>query len=98
MISLRKLLAVPAAGPARAALAGVLLAAALLAGTGALLAGCATSPAALGLTGAQPQPPPSGPADSTLGLPGLPEPGGTQATGFGTPMGTTGPGRYYGSP
>ncbi|HVB66462.1 MAG TPA: hypothetical protein VNE67_01230 [Acetobacteraceae bacterium] len=89
MISRPTLLPVLAAVLARTALAGALLAG---------LAGCATSPAALGMTGAQPQSPPSAPMDSTVGLPGLPEPGGDQSTGFGMPLGTTGPGRYYGSP
>ncbi len=61
------------------------------------LAGCAASPTALGLTGAQPQTPPGEPQDSTVGLPGLPEPGGYQSTGFGMPVGIGG-GRYYGTP
>ena len=89
MISRPTLLPVLAAGLARIALAGALLAG---------LAGCATSPAALGMTGAQPQLPPTAPMDSTVGPPGLPQPGGDQSTGFGIPTGTTGPGRYYGSP
>ncbi|MGH7041441.1 MAG: hypothetical protein ACREFY_04835 [Acetobacteraceae bacterium] len=61
------------------------------------LAGCATSPRALGLTGAQAHTPPAAPQDSTIGLPGLPEPGGGQSSGFGTPNGGSG-GRYYGTP
>ena len=61
------------------------------------LAGCTTSPRALGLTGAQPAVPPRAPDDSTVGLPGLPAPGGAAPRGFGTPSGSSG-GRYYGTP
>ncbi|MDE2005883.1 MAG: hypothetical protein KGI51_04895 [Rhodospirillales bacterium] len=59
-----------------------------------LLAGCAASPEALGLTGAAPPAPPRHPDDATVTLPGLPTPG-----GYGTPAtGTTGTGRYFGTP
>lgn len=61
------------------------------------LAGCTVSPQTLGLTGAQPAAPPAAPDDSTLSLPGLPEPGGAAATGLGT-VGTGAGGRYYGTP
>ena len=61
------------------------------------LVGCASSPRALGLTGAQPWIPPRAPDDSTVGLPGLPEPGGAAPSGFGTITPATGA-RYYGTP
>ncbi|MDE2580530.1 MAG: hypothetical protein KGL52_02750 [Rhodospirillales bacterium] len=61
------------------------------------LAGCGASPRALGLTGAQPKVPPSPAGDSTLSVPGLPQPGGAAATGL-SPDGTGTGVRYYGSP
>ncbi len=61
------------------------------------LAGCSASPQALGLTGAQPGTPPRPADDSTVGLPGLPSPGGGGPSGFGTTSATFGP-RYYGTP
>ncbi|MGC8477539.1 MAG: hypothetical protein ACP5NP_14395 [Acetobacteraceae bacterium] len=49
------------------------------------LSACATSPQALGLTGAAPPAAPRPHSDATVGLPGLPDPAGTA-------------GRYYGQP
>jgi hypothetical protein len=61
------------------------------------LAGCSSSPSALGLTGAQPRQPPAAPDDSVLAMPGLPQPGGGVVTGYGSASGGS-QGRYYGTP
>lgn len=58
------------------------------------VAGCAASPQSLGLTGAQPVPPPPLPNDATLQPPGIAVDTGTN---YGPSMvPTTGAGRYYG--
>jgi hypothetical protein len=57
-----------------------------------VLAGCAATPADLGLTGPAPPVPPRILDDSTIGYPGLPDAGG----GYGPSlMPSTGGGRYY---
>jgi hypothetical protein len=57
------------------------------------LAGCGTSPQALGLTGAPQQPPPQPPADNLIAPPGIPA---TDNPYSSSVRPTTGGGRYYG--
>jgi hypothetical protein len=59
-----------------------------------MLAGCAATPASLGLTGRGLVPPPPAPSDADLGMPGLTEGGGPYTPSL---VPHTGPGRYFGS-
>ncbi len=60
----------------------------------AMLAGCAATPASLGLTGRGLTTPPGQASDADIGMPGL-----NQGVGPYTPslVPSTGPGRYFGS-
>ncbi len=57
------------------------------------LAGCGTSPQALGLTGAPQQTPPQPPGDSAIAAPGVPE---SDSPYGSSTQPTTGGGRFYG--
>jgi len=59
----------------------------------AALAGCGTSPQALGLTGASPPAPPQPPGDSALTAPGVPQSNSPYSSSTAP---TTGGGLYYG--
>jgi hypothetical protein len=58
------------------------------------LAGCAATPASLGLTGSGLANPPEQPSDADIGTPGLNEGGGPYTPSV---VPHTGPGRYFGS-
>ncbi len=57
------------------------------------VAGCGTSPQALGLTGAPQQPPPQPPGDNAIPAPGVPESNSPYGS---STVPTTGNGRFYG--
>jgi hypothetical protein len=57
------------------------------------LVGCSASPASLGITGpGAPAPPPAAPDDSTIGSPGIPDPGASYGPSIGPAPSS---GRYF---